>query len=306
MAAVCGIAVSALSSRLAVDNLARIGGHFGVSPLIMGLTVLAIGTDLPEIANSIIASLAGEGDLNAGDSIGSSITQLTLVFAVLGFASAALPIERRTVVILGIGVAGALGFIALLGSDDDLSRIDGAMLLSAWALGTVLIWRSGAFPEHKPMDPGAAKQPDVWRHLIPLALGLVGLTAGTWVAIEGFLRIAEALGAPTFVLSFFALSIGTSLPELVVDLTALRRGQARLAIGDIFGSSFVDATLSIGIGPFIAPTAVTGRFVVISGVGAAVAALVVTALLAWRGRLDRTVSVGLIACYAALYALLLA
>ena len=104
--------------------------------------------------------------------------------------------------------------------------------------------------------------------------------------VRSFIEITDSLGVPEFLASSIVLAIGTSLPELVVDWTAIRRGAAALAIGDLFGSSLVDATLSVGIGPIIRPTAVSTQAmtgVLVIAVGVSVATLAVALVTSRRG-----------------------
>jgi cation:H+ antiporter len=116
--------------------------------------------------------------------------------------------------------------------------------------------------------------------------------------------LAEAMSVPEYVIAFFGASIGTSLPELIVEFTAVRRGQSELAIGDALGSSFVDATLSIGIGPLIAPVAVSADLAVRGSLVAAAAVVLVVSLLAARRRHDWLTGLALVAIYVAFYLLL--
>ncbi len=125
-------------------------------------------------------------------------------------------------------------------------------------------------------------------------LAIVGLMAIG--VVESFLRLAETFGIPEFVGSFVALSIGTSLPELFVDLAAIRRGASSMAVGDVLGSSFVDSTLSIGIGPTFFPTVVTSA--VFTGTTmVAVGVLLATLLTARSQRYDWRLSVPLLMVY---------
>ncbi len=113
-------------------------------------------------------------------------------------------------------------------------------------------------------------------------LGWLAVVAGSaTLVVQAFVRISDDIGVPELVASTVVLALGTSLPELVVDWTALRRGAAALAVGDLFGSSLVDASLAIGIGPLIRPTVVSGQAV--SSV-LVVAAGVAAATLIWRLR----------------------
>ena len=128
---------------------------------------------------------------------------------------------------------------------------------------------------------------------------------GATAAVAAFLEIAEQLDVPIFLISFFAASIGSSLPELVVDITAIRRGEKDLAIGDIFGSSLIDATLVMGIGPAIRTLSVDGGLVVTTAIVGAVIVAALTFTLARRRRHNWVTGLGLLIAYAALYPILM-
>ncbi len=243
-----GLLLAIWASRRALDAAVLLGTQLGLSSFVIGVTIVAVGTDLPEIANSIIASVAGHGDLNVGNSIGSVVTQSTVVLGGLCFVGH-LESSRRFIVTVGVLTVLAILTGAVLLSDGWFSRADGALLVAFWIGGTFIIQR----PVKR--TPVVVEERVDLGHLLGRTtyyLALVGL--GATVAVESFTRAAESLGAPEYLLSFFVLAAGTSLPELVIDFRALRQRQGQLAMGDLLGSSFVDATLSPGIGPMLAPT----------------------------------------------------
>lgn len=265
----------------------------------IGVTIVAVGTDLPEVANSLIASARDHGDLNVGDSIGSVVTQMTVVLGLLCFVGR-LESTRRFIMTVGVMTVLSLLTGALLFADGRFDRSDGALLIAFWLGGTFIIQRPTA------RTVSVEKQPGVTRRLAArtvLFLSLVGV--GATVAVESFTRAAEALGAPEYLLSFFVLAAGTSLPELVIDFRAIRQGSAELAMGDLLGSSFVDATLSPGIGPLLFPTALSAGIERGSLVAAGIV-FVVIVLLVRAPRPTRWTGVALIGLYLALYPLLLA
>jgi cation:H+ antiporter len=129
--------------------------------------------------------------------------------------------------------------------------------------------------------------------------------AGATVAVYSLVRLAEMLGVPEFLLAFFGASVGTSLPEIMVDVTALRRGAAGIALGDALGSSFVDSTLSIGAGPAVAPADVTTRLAVVGSLYTLAAVATVGTVLASRRIHDRASAAVLMGLYALSYLVLL-
>lgn len=278
VALVGGMAVAAIASRRAVGAALQIADGLGVSRGLIGVTLVAIGTDLPEIANSISASVTGHGDVNVGNATGSALTQVTLILAILIVAAPALvstseAADRQLVLLVGGLTVVATVIIAIVIRDGVLSRLDGALLVAIWAVSMTVISRWQR-PDHVAASAGAdLRLVDALAALGWLAL--VGLAAT--VVVRAFVELADAFGVPELVASTIVLALGTSLPELVVDWTAIRRGAAAMAIGDLFGSSLVDASLAIGIGPLIRSTEVSAEAVgttLIVAVGVAAATIV--------------------------------
>lgn len=135
--------------------------------------------------------------------------------------------------------------------------------------------------------------------IVLLSLTFVGF--GATVAVRALVRLAELAGVPEFVLAFSGASIGTSSPELVVDITALLRGAPGIVLGDALGSSLVDSTLSIGAGPLLFPAEVTPRLASAGSVYSLVAVATVGTVLGLRRRHDRASAVVLLALYALSY-----
>jgi cation:H+ antiporter len=281
-ALVVGIVVAAYASRRAVDHALELADRLDLSTGLVGVTIVAIGTDLPEIANSISSSVTGHGDVNVGNATGSTLTQITLILAILALRFPALRTDgrddRRPVELpIGLMTVGATVLIAILIIDKHLSRIDGALLVGVWIISMFLVNRWQRTSHLLTNDSSRRGKLGVWR-----LLGWLAVVAGSaTLVVQAFVRISDDIGVPELVASTVVLALGTSLPELVVDWTALRRGAAALAVGDLFGSSLVDASLAIGIGPLIRPTVVSGQAV--SSV-LVVAAGVAAATLIWRLR----------------------
>jgi len=271
---VLGVAAAAAGSRRAVGAALEMSESLGISTGLVGLSIMAVGTDLPEIANSIIASLTGHGDVAVGDGTGSALTQITLILALLILA-AGLSVDMRrneskVAVPAGLITVCALVVLAIMLSDGTLSRADGVILVAAWIVSLVWMGRRDRQADAIPRIPDGQIGGAILRTLLWLSVVAVAAT----VIVRSFIEITDSLGVPEFVASSIVLALGTSLPELVVDWTAVRRGAAALAIGDLFGSSLVDSTLSVGIGPIFRPTvvsteAMTGTIVIAIGVAAA-------------------------------------
>lgn len=296
---VAGLAVAVWGSRAALDAATELGVAMGLSPFVIGVTIVAVGTDLPEVANSIMASAGGHGDLNVGDSIGSVVTQATLVLGIICL-SGELRTSRPAVVTAGTLTVLALVVGAALFADEEFSRFDGLTLLAVWIVGTIVMQR----PEARGTDTKRATITSVRRQIARTIFWLLIVGAGAAMAVEMFIRAAEEVGAPEFLASFFVLSLGTSLPELVVALRAMQRREGELALGDLFGSSFVDASLSPGIGPLLFPTALSAG-VDRTNVIAALLIAVVTVVIARNATHRWATGLTLLLLYAVLYPALL-
>jgi cation:H+ antiporter len=274
-----GLALTIGASDVAVGYTRAIAAKLDAPAFLVGVVLVSLGTDLPEIANSIAAHLEGEGDVNIGDTVGSTLTQYTFVLALFPAI---------------VAVIAVLGLTAIVTADGYLGRLDGLLLVGTWVVAIVVVARvvGGGTVDEPPQVrvKGIGYQIAV----LFVALGVVGL--GATLAVRSIVDLAETVGVPEFILAFFGASMGTSAPEIAVDLTALARGAPGIALGDALGSSLVDATLAPGIGPIVAPAPVTARLAVVASLYTLVAVALVGSLLFWRRRHDwRSAAVCLVA-----------
>jgi cation:H+ antiporter len=299
-----GLTVALLASDRAVAYTRSLAAQLGAPAFLVGVVLVSIGTDLPEIANSIAAHVQGEGDVNVGDSVGSALTQYTLVLGLFPFVAGALVVGRRQVGVVSLLTMAGLGITIAFVADGQLARWEGGMLVLAWAVFTLVVVRTvTGLPADEPPAVRFAL-PAAQVGIVLLALALVGF--GATVAVRALVRMAELAGVPEFVIAFFGASFGTSAPEIVVDITALLRGSPGIALGDALGSSLVDATLSIGAGPLVAPAPVTPRLAVVGSLYSLLAVAAVGALLAARRRHDKRSAVVLMGLYAFAYVVVIA
>jgi cation:H+ antiporter len=299
-----GLGLALVASDVAVSYTRALAHSLGAPSFVVGVVLVALGTDLPEIANSVAAHLQDEGDVNVGDSVGSTLTQSTFVLGLFPLIVAVIAISRRQVGLVMALTVGGLLMTTWFVSDGYLGRSEGIALVVAWAVAIWAVTRWGA--GHLVDDPRPVRvEGHLPRALVVLAmLLLVGL--GATVAVRALVEIAEDFGVPAFALAFFGASLGTSAPEIVVDLTALARGAPMIALGDALGSSLVDSTLSIGVGPTVAPASVTARIAVVASVYTALAIAAVAALLLVRRRHDRVSAPVLVGLYLLSYVVLIA
>lgn len=299
--AALGAAAMMSASRWAVRDSVALSRLLGLSPFLVGLTLVTLGTDAPELVNSFVSCYLGHGDINVGDSLGSVYTQAALILGLFPFAArSAQLVPRRQIRLLGLLTLAALGLCALLLRDGHFARSDAVVLAASWAVFTYVAARYGAVlvPE---LEGASAKSRIV---LLALrALGSFGLVAAAATAlVKAVSALSASFGVPELVLGFFLASLGTSLPELATEVTALRRGESQLALGNVLGACLMDASLSISIGPLFFPSPIDGPLSTRGALFAAGAVLVATLLLGLRGVHDRRSGLALLATYFLAYA----
>jgi cation:H+ antiporter len=201
----------------------------------IGLVLASIGTDLPEIANSIVACWSGHGDIDVGDSLGSVLTQITLILGIIPFLGRKFKVKRREVLIIGAFEILAL-ILAVSVALTGFTREKALLLIVSWPIFLLIIRKTTAetIVKEKKLQPQTRRH--YLFHLLIAALGFVGVAIGGLAVVQSVIILSTQLQVPEFFISFFLVAIGTSLPELVVDLTAIRKQQYEFAIGDIIGS----------------------------------------------------------------------
>jgi cation:H+ antiporter len=244
---VLGIGLLTLGADLLVRGAAALAERFGLSPLIIGLTVVAFGTSLPEVSVSIGSALTGEGGVALGNALGSNIFNILVV---LGGSAVIRPLlVDRHLVRLDVPVMiGTAVLVFLLGLNGVLGRGEGFMLLGLGTVYTVLLVRAGeAANGVSPADEAAAKpSPRTLANTAWLLLGLVLLVGGARLLVDGAETAARALGVSELVIGLTVVAAGTSLPELATSFIAAMRGQRDIAVGNVVGSNIFNSLVVLG------------------------------------------------------------
>lgn len=256
----------------------------------IGLLLVSIGTDLPEITNSITSCALGHGDIDVSDSLGSAMTQMTLVLGLLPLIGGIFKVKRKEIIVVGSCLILAFMLAVSIAEQGEFTRISALFLVTSWII--FMLITSNVIRKEHVIPRGNSK---TLHHLMVAILGFVGIAVGAYILVQSVIVLSSVLHISEYFVSFFLVAIGTSLPELVVDLTALRKKQYELAIGDIIGSSIVDASVSIGIGQLLFPTMVSGNLARITGLYAISASIIVLFVLAFREKVDRKAGILFIA-----------
>ena len=297
----------AYSSDKAVEHSVEIATALRISPLVIGLILVSVGTDLPEIVNSITSSAMGHGDINVGDSLGSTFAQITLVLGLLPFLAGRIRVNKREVLVIGTSLILSLMLAVSIAEKGYFTRVNALFLMASWIV-FILFARSIMPRKEREKAAIAASadepQPSCLRHWIAAILGFVGVAIGSYVVVQSVILLSASLKISEYIISFFLLAIGTSLPELVVSITALRKKHYQLSIGNIIGSCLFDATFSIGIGLFVFPQAISGELATTTGLYAIFGSSIAILMLALRRKIDKKAGAILIVIYLCSYLLM--
>jgi len=251
---VVGLGLLIAGGEALVKGAGRIALSFGISPIVIGLTVVAFGTSAPELAVSVGASFSGAPDLIIGNVVGSNIYNILLI---IGLSALIAPLivgrqlVRREVPLM---VAASLGTI-LLALDGSIGRLDGLLLF-----GSLLVWLGFLLREsrgierteaHDAAEVSTARR-DRIRSLAYIVAGLLMLVVGARWLVDGAVSVASALGLSDLVIGLTVVAIGTSLPELATSIIATVRGERDIAVGNIVGSNVFNLLAVLGLSALIA------------------------------------------------------
>jgi len=305
---ICGISLIIFSSIKAVKHSAILAAALGISPLIIGVTLVSIGTDMSEIFNSLISSSLGHGDINVGDSVGSDLTQLTLVFGLLPLITGVIYVHRKDIIILGACEILSLILIFSIVEKGYITRLNAIMMVGSLGIYFWLIYNANkdSISQRVEMIEKIETPKSKKFHLLIAVLGFGGVTLAAYMIVESVIVLSSVLNIHEYLISFFIVAVGTSLPELAVDINALRLGHHSIAIGDIIGSCIVDSTLSIGIGQVLFPQAVTASLAIPTVLYTLIVSFIVFITIVVRRKVDKKAGIFFISLYLMSYVFLFA
>jgi len=260
---VLGLVILVVSAEFLVKGSARLATAVGISPLVVGLTVVAFGTSAPELAVSVMSAFKGQADLALGNIVGSNIFNILVI---LGLAAVVTPlvVARQLIrfdvpVMIGISV-----LVLIFGLDGNVSRWDGLILFGgAIAYTTFLIRQSrresnAAVQEEYAKEYGAVGKADPqWiKNLALILVGIGGLVLGSKWLVDGAVVIARHFGVSELVIGLTIISAGTSLPEAATSVVAALRGERDIAVGNAVGSNIFNILSVLGLASIVSPNGI--------------------------------------------------
>ncbi len=254
---ILGLVILTVGADVLVRGASSLARRCGLSPLVVGLTVVAFGTSAPELAVSIQAAYKGQSDLAVANVVGSNAFN---VLFILGLSALIVPLIasrqllRRDVPVM-IAMSGLTWWLAL---DGVISRWDGILLCAAGIVYTtvlIIISRRETRRELAAQPQAVAAKPEapLWRSLLELGIGLGLLILGAHWLVDGAVTMARWFGVDEVVIGLTIVAVGTSLPEVATSVVASVRGERDIAIGNVIGSNIFNLLLVLGGSALVAP-----------------------------------------------------
>jgi cation:H+ antiporter len=289
-----------------VGAATAVARRLGVSPLLVGLTVVALGTSLPELVVGVRAALGGHAGLSLGNVVGANAINISLI---LGAAALIRPLEVELRVLkwdLPAMLAAAI-LMTAMAANGEVGRLEAAVLLACMAgyvaLNVVLAGRERSTRALERFEAGFEPPATAaWREAARGVAGLAALLVGAELLIAGALSVATALGASEGIVGLTIVAAGTTLPELVTAVVAAARGQGDIAFGNVIGSNIANALAVVGASAAIRP--LPALDLGWPAIGGMLALSLLSVPILWRGfRVTRAEGALLIAAYLAFLAL---
>jgi cation:H+ antiporter len=291
---VVGLGALVVGSDRAVTAAAEVARFYGVSPFFVGVTLISVGTSVPEMVTSVYGAWYGAGDIVVGNIVGSETAQITLAIGAVALVSPIVA-ERRNVMIYGGAMTLAMVVMLLTLDDGVVQRSEGLLMMLAYVNFVYTLYTNEGGSEVAQEVVEEAEPPE--RALPWIVGGLALVVVGGQLLVTNGIAIARLVGVSEFLVGVLT-GLGTTTPEIFVAGLAAHRGDAGISVGAILGSNITDPVFSLGVGALVADVVVTDLGSVrVSAAYMLVVSLVVLGLFYWRRGIDRRAALVCLALY---------
>ncbi len=237
-----------------IEEAEKIALHYKISSFVIGATVVALGTSLPEMAASVVASMQHKSDLAVSNVIGSNIFNIALVLGVVFFMAKKMMPKRDMFADDSAWALFPIMVFLVVGYDGTISRFEGLVYISMMGAYLMFLFNNASFLLEEEVDTELEKEPFDWKRTgLFLMIGFVLVIGGANYAVESASAIARSFGVSEWIIGLLLVALGTSLPELVVSVQAARKKNADMIIGNIIGSNVANFTMVIGMAAVVNP-----------------------------------------------------
>lgn len=237
-----------------IDSAVFIAKKFGISPMVIGFTIVAFGTSLPELIVSVNANLAGSPGIAIGNVIGSNVANILLVVGVTAFFATLVAVPREILRDMVMMLVASFLMLALM-LHGNISMFGGGLMIGVLLAYVIYQYVMASKGKIEVEDVEAPAYKSMWQGVLFLILGLVAIAAGAEFLVRGAKVSATIIGVPEAVIGLSVIAIGTSLPELSTCVIAAMKKQSDIVIGNILGSNVFNILMIIGATALIKPIA---------------------------------------------------
>ena len=235
-----------------VEGSSNIAKKFKISPMIIGLTIVAMGTSMPELSVSITSSLIGKNDMSLANVVGSNMFNILMA---LGTSSLIinLPIKKDSIkfdipFLIGIGI-----LLLLMLSDLKLSIFEGLILIGIFVFYLWKTLKPMLKKKDKDIKENEEKNKSMFKMIVISLVGIIGIIIGGNMVVDNASKIAEIFGMSQNLIGLTIVAVGTSLPEFVTSIMAIKKGENEIAIGNVVGSNIFNILLILGVSSVVNP-----------------------------------------------------
>lgn len=293
---VAGFVLLVKGADFFVEGAVGIASRFGIPQIVIGLTIAAMGTSAPEAAVSIASALKGNAGITVGNVVGSNIINVLIILGLTAvIVSVAVQKSSKKIEIPGM-ILITLLFLFQGFTGGKITRLEGVILLVVFGvyLG-YLFWIAKNNKEEEASDSTPAWSLPL--QLLAIVGGIIAIVYGSDLAVDGATAIAKLAGMDDRIIGLTIVALGTSLPELVTSVTAARRGQADLAIGNIVGSNIFNILFVAGVTAVITPVVFAPNFFIDTVIAAAAGVILLVSVCNKEQKLKRPAGVVMLAAY---------
>lgn len=283
-----------------VDGAAGIATKFGIPQLVVGLTIVAMGTSAPEAAVSITGAMNGAADISVGNVVGSNILNILIILGITGFITT-VAVQKSTLMIeMPFMMAITVLLIVLGMTGNELTFFEGIIFWICFIAYLVYLY----ILAKKGTEEEATEDRPVWKLILFILVGGAVVVWGANISVNAATALAQAIGISEKFIGLTIVALGTSLPELVASVTAARKGNADIAIGNIVGSNIFNILFVLGTSALITPIPYKSTFL-IDGIIALAAGVLLWVATIRKKELGRTWGVIMLLGYVAYFVYLL-
>jgi cation:H+ antiporter len=296
-----GLVLLVAGAQRAVEAAGELAIYYGVSTFFVGVTVISVGTSIPEMTTSVFAALYGAGDVVVGSIVGSEVAQITLAIGLVALVSP-LVADRRNVLVYGGAMVLAMVVMILTLDDGRIGRSEGFLMMLAYVNFVYTLYSNEGGVEigeeiAEGVETGESEAHEQRRTIPWIVAGLGLVVIGGHLLVTNGIDLARQIGLSEFLIGVLT-GLGTTAPEIVVAGLAARAGDEGVSVGAILGSNITDPVFSLGVGALVADVVVTDTVtVLVAAAYMLVVSIVVLGIMYVQHGIDRRAALACIALY---------